>query len=44
MMDIIEAMKLMNEIVADASGTVVKVLPENAQPPVAVAVVRHRPS
>jgi acetyl-CoA carboxylase biotin carboxyl carrier protein len=29
---IIEAMKLMNEIEADASGTVVKVLPENAQP------------
>jgi len=29
---IVEAMKLMNEIEADASGTVVKVLPENAQP------------
>ncbi len=29
---IVEAMKLMNEIEADISGTVVKVLPENAQP------------
>jgi acetyl-CoA carboxylase biotin carboxyl carrier protein len=29
---IVEAMKLMNEIEADLSGTVVKVLPENAQP------------
>lgn len=29
---IIEAMKLMNEIESDISGTVVKVLPENAQP------------
>jgi acetyl-CoA carboxylase biotin carboxyl carrier protein len=29
---IVEAMKLMNEIEADASGTIVKVLPENAQP------------
>jgi acetyl-CoA carboxylase biotin carboxyl carrier protein len=29
---IVEAMKLMNEIEADVSGTVVKVLPENAQP------------
>ena len=28
---IVEAMKLMNEIEADISGTVVKVLPENAQ-------------
>ena len=28
---IVEAMKLMNEIEADVSGTVVKVLPENAQ-------------
>lgn len=29
---IVEAMKLMNEIECDASGTVVRVLPENAQP------------
>ncbi len=29
---IVEAMKLMNEIEADAGGTVVRVLPENAQP------------
>jgi acetyl-CoA carboxylase biotin carboxyl carrier protein len=29
---IIEAMKLMNEIESDVSGTVVRVLPENAQP------------
>jgi acetyl-CoA carboxylase biotin carboxyl carrier protein len=29
---IVEAMKLMNEIECDVSGTVVKVLPENAQP------------
>jgi acetyl-CoA carboxylase biotin carboxyl carrier protein len=29
---IVEAMKLMNEIEADVSGTVVKVLPENSQP------------
>jgi acetyl-CoA carboxylase biotin carboxyl carrier protein len=29
---IVEAMKLMNEIEADISGTVVKVFPENAQP------------
>ena len=29
---IVEAMKLMNEIEADLSGTIVKVLPENAQP------------
>jgi len=29
---IVEAMKLMNEIEADISGMVVKVLPENAQP------------
>ncbi|MEX1311469.1 MAG: acetyl-CoA carboxylase biotin carboxyl carrier protein [Candidatus Sulfomarinibacteraceae bacterium] len=29
---IIEAMKLMNEIESDRSGTVVKVFPENAQP------------
>jgi acetyl-CoA carboxylase biotin carboxyl carrier protein len=29
---IIEAMKLMNEIESDASGTIVKVFPENAQP------------
>ena len=29
---IVEAMKLMNEIEADATGTIVKVLPENAQP------------
>ncbi len=29
---IVEAMKLMNEIEADISGTVVKVLPENGQP------------
>jgi acetyl-CoA carboxylase biotin carboxyl carrier protein len=29
---IVEAMKLMNEIECDISGTVVKVLPENAQP------------
>ncbi len=29
---IVEAMKLMNEIEADASGTIVRVLPENAQP------------
>ena len=29
---IVEAMKLMNEIEADRSGTIVKVLPENAQP------------
>ena len=29
---IVEAMKLMNEIECDASGTIVRVLPENAQP------------
>jgi len=29
---IVEAMKLMNEIESDVNGTVVKVLPENAQP------------
>jgi acetyl-CoA carboxylase biotin carboxyl carrier protein len=29
---IVEAMKLMNEIEADVSGTIVRVLPENAQP------------
>jgi len=29
---IVEAMKLMNEIESDTSGTVIKVLPENAQP------------
>jgi len=29
---IIEAMKLMNEIESDADGTIVKVLPENAEP------------
>lgn len=29
---IVEAMKLMNEIECDTSGTVVRVLPENAQP------------
>jgi acetyl-CoA carboxylase biotin carboxyl carrier protein len=29
---IVEAMKLMNEIECDISGTVVKVLPDNAQP------------
>ncbi len=29
---IVEAMKLMNEIESDLSGTIVKVLPENAQP------------
>jgi acetyl-CoA carboxylase biotin carboxyl carrier protein len=29
---IVEAMKLMNEIECDVSGTIVKVLPENAQP------------
>jgi len=29
---IVEAMKLMNEIEADITGTIVKVLPENAQP------------
>ena len=29
---IIEAMKLMNEIESDASGAIVKVFPENAQP------------
>jgi len=29
---IVEAMKLMNEIESDVSGTVVRVLPENAQP------------
>ncbi len=29
---IVEAMKLMNEIECDASGTVVRVMPENAQP------------
>lgn len=29
---IIEAMKLMNEIESDQSGTIVKVFPENAQP------------
>ena len=29
---IVEAMKLMNEIESDVRGTVVKVLPENAQP------------
>ena len=29
---IVEAMKLMNEIECDISGTIVKVLPENAQP------------
>ncbi len=29
---IVEAMKLMNEIESDMSGTIVKVLPDNAQP------------
>jgi acetyl-CoA carboxylase biotin carboxyl carrier protein len=29
---IVEAMKLMNEIESDASGTIVKILVENAQP------------
>ena len=29
---IVEAMKLMNEIESDASGMVVKIYPENAQP------------
>ncbi len=29
---IVEAMKLMNEIESDVRGTIVKVLPENAQP------------
>jgi biotin carboxyl carrier protein len=29
---IVEAMKLMNEIECDISGTVVRVMPENAQP------------
>lgn len=29
---IIEAMKLMNEIESDVSGTIVKVIPDNAQP------------
>jgi acetyl-CoA carboxylase biotin carboxyl carrier protein len=29
---IVEAMKLMNEIEADVSGTVVKVVPENEEP------------
>ena len=29
---IVEAMKLMNEIECDISGTIVKVMPENAQP------------
>jgi len=29
---IVEAMKLMNEIESDVSGTIVEVLPENAQP------------
>jgi len=29
---IVEAMKLMNEIECDTSGTIVKVLPQNAQP------------
>jgi acetyl-CoA carboxylase biotin carboxyl carrier protein len=29
---IVEAMKLMNEIEADASGTIVRQYPENAQP------------
>jgi acetyl-CoA carboxylase biotin carboxyl carrier protein len=29
---IVEAMKLMNEIEADASGQIVQILPENAQP------------
>jgi acetyl-CoA carboxylase biotin carboxyl carrier protein len=29
---IVEAMKLMNEIESDVSGTIVKVFPENAQP------------
>ena len=29
---IVEAMKLMNEIECDISGTIVRVLPENAQP------------
>jgi acetyl-CoA carboxylase biotin carboxyl carrier protein len=29
---IVEAMKLMNEIEADTSGTVVRIYPENAQP------------
>jgi len=29
---IVEAMKLMNEIESDMAGTIVKVLPENAQP------------
>ena len=29
---IVEAMKLMNEIESDVAGTIVKVLPDNAQP------------
>jgi acetyl-CoA carboxylase biotin carboxyl carrier protein len=29
---IVEAMKLMNEIESDVSGTVVKIFPENGQP------------
>jgi biotin carboxyl carrier protein len=29
---IVEAMKLMNEIESDASGTIVKILVENGQP------------
>lgn len=29
---IVEAMKLMNEIESDVAGTIVKILPENAQP------------
>ena len=29
---IVEAMKLMNEIESDAAGTIVKVIPQNAQP------------
>lgn len=29
---IVEAMKLMNEIEADASGTIIKIMPQNAEP------------
>ena len=29
---IVEAMKLMNEIESDVSGTVVRIVPQNAQP------------
>ena len=32
MLCIVEAMKLMNEIEADVSGTIVRRYPENAQP------------